>query len=191
MGWDKLSFWYSAIFSVEWCMMVSQLWAWLAYDAAALPPSWQIVDCSLYHLSSASLSMQRPWGGGSHWEDISKYMKFSDGEHSANWTVQCYTNNKPWITSHLKALHKRKRALRSGHQREEESTAWTGNLQEEAGGWTKKTSVRNVWIGTLLVPDKRQSSGSLEKATKLDSIQHCSHRVLKFDLKDLITSGQP
>ncbi|KAK0154383.1 hypothetical protein N1851_003537 [Merluccius polli] len=51
---------------------------------------------------------------------ITDYIRFCEDTTMPARTVQCFSNNKPWITSDLKALlNKKKKAFRSGDREEQ------------------------------------------------------------------------
>ncbi|KAK0141851.1 hypothetical protein N1851_020482 [Merluccius polli] len=51
---------------------------------------------------------------------ITDYIRFCEDTTMPARTVHCFSNNKPWITSDLKALlNKRKKAFRSGDREEQ------------------------------------------------------------------------
>ena len=64
---------------------------------------------------------------------ITDYIRFCEDTTMPARTVHCFSNNKPWITSDLKALLKKKRWL-SGL--ETERSRGECNVKEEAGGQT-------------------------------------------------------
>lgn len=46
---------------------------------------------------------------------ITEYIKFCEHSTLTAWTVCCFPNNKPWITSDLKVLlNNKKKAFRAG-----------------------------------------------------------------------------
>ena len=97
-------------------------------------------------------------------------------------TVQCFSNNKPWITSDLKALlNKKKRAFRSGdrqeqrrvqHELREMLRTCKDNYRRKLEAKLQQNSVRDVWTGMMNITGMkgkdRQTSGSLDRANQFN-----------------------
>ena len=107
---------------------------------------------------------------------ITVYIRFCEDTNMPARTVHCSSNNKPWITSDLKALlNKKKRAFRSGDRQEQrrvqhELREMLRTCQEEAG--LQQNSVRDVWTGMMNITGMkgkdRQTSGSLDRANQFN-----------------------
>ncbi|XP_027869613.1 uncharacterized protein LOC114142475 [Xiphophorus couchianus] len=88
---------------------------------------------------------------------ITDYIRFCEDTVMPARTVRCFSNNKPWITSDLKALlNKKKMAFRSGDkeeqrrvQRELRETLRTckDNYRRKLESKLEQNSVRDVWKG--------------------------------------------
>ncbi|KAK0147905.1 hypothetical protein N1851_012366 [Merluccius polli] len=111
---------------------------------------------------------------------ITDYIRFCDDTTMPARTVHCFSNNKPWITSDLKALlNKKKKAFRSGdseeqrrvqHELREMLRTCKDNYRRKLEAKLQQTSVRDVWAGmkhiTGMKGKDRQTSGSLDRANQ-------------------------
>ena len=114
---------------------------------------------------------------------ISEYIRFCEHTTMPTRTVLCFPNNKPWITNDVKVLlNKKKRAFRSGdrkelrrvqHELRDMLRACKDTYRRRLEAKLQQNNVRDVWTGMKPIKQGkvsgRQSSGSLERANKLNS----------------------
>ncbi|KAK0145656.1 hypothetical protein N1851_015437 [Merluccius polli] len=108
---------------------------------------------------------------------ITDYIRFCEDTTMPARTVHCFSNNKPWITSDLKALPNKKKAFRSGDREEQRRVqqelremlrTCKDNYRRKLEAKLQQNSVRDVWAGmkhiTGMKGKDRQTSGSLDRA---------------------------
>ena len=113
---------------------------------------------------------------------ITEYIRFCEDTTMPARTVRCFSNNKPWITSDLKALlNEKKRAFRSGDREEQRRVQHRlrdmlrkckDDYRRKLEAKLQQNSVRDVWTGmkniTGMKGKDRQTSGSLDRANQLN-----------------------
>ena len=113
---------------------------------------------------------------------ITDYIRLCEDTNMPARTVHCFSNNKPWITSDLKALlNKKKRAFGSGdrveqrrvqHELREMLRTCKDNYRRKLEAKLQLNSVRDVWTGmkniTGMKGKDRQTSGSLDRANQFN-----------------------
>ena len=113
---------------------------------------------------------------------ITDNIRFCEDTNMPAWTVHCFSNNKPWITSDLTALLKKKnRAFRSGdreeqrrmqHELREMLRTCKDSYRRKLEAKLQQNSVRDVWTGmkniTGVKGKDRQTSGSLDRANQFN-----------------------
>ena len=113
---------------------------------------------------------------------ITDYIRLCEDTNMPARTVHCFSNNKPWITSDLKALlNKKKRAFGSGdrveqrrvqHELREMLRTCKDNYRRKLEAKLQLNSVRDVWTGmkniTGIKGKDRQTSGSLDRANQFN-----------------------
>ena len=111
---------------------------------------------------------------------ITDYIRFFEDTTMPARTEHCFSNNKLWITSELKALlNKNKMAFRSGdkeeqrgvqHELREALRTCKDNNRRKLDAKLLQNSVRDVWTGmkhiTGMKGKSRQTSGSLDRANQ-------------------------
>ncbi|KAI3362697.1 hypothetical protein L3Q82_001764 [Scortum barcoo] len=114
---------------------------------------------------------------------ITEYIRFCEDTTMPAQTVYCFSNNKPWRTSDLKALlNKKKRAFRSGDREEQWRvqhelrdmlrTCKDNYRRKLEAKLSQQNNVRDVWTGmkhiTGMKGKDRQTSGSLDRANQFN-----------------------
>lgn len=113
---------------------------------------------------------------------ITEYIRFCEDTTIPARTVACFSNNKPWITSDLKALlNEKKRAFRSGDREEQRRVQHRlrdmlrkckDDYRRKLEAKLQQNSVRDVWTGmkhiTGMKGKDRQTSGSLDRANQFN-----------------------
>ena len=151
-----------------------------AYDATALPPLGKS-DHNLVMMTPKYVPLVRRQPVHTNMTDcITDYIRFCEDTTMPVRTVHCFSNNKQWITSDLKALlNKKKKAFRSGdkeeqrrvqHELREMLRTCKDNYRRKLEAKLQQNSVRDVWAGmkhiTGMKGKDRQTSGSLDRANQ-------------------------
>ncbi|TWW53955.1 hypothetical protein D4764_0170340 [Takifugu flavidus] len=114
---------------------------------------------------------------------VSDYIKFCTENSVPTKKVRCYPNNKPWVTSDLKALlNKKKRAFTAGDPAELRSVQkeLKRSLKESKDAYRKKleerlerNQTRDVWSGMRTITGFqkkgiRSADGNVDQANELN-----------------------
>ncbi|KAI4899250.1 hypothetical protein NFI96_000608 [Prochilodus magdalenae] len=105
-------------------------------------------------------------------ECITDYINFCVDSTVPTRTVECYPNNKPWVTKDIKALlNKKKRAFRAGDQEEVRTTQRElKRTIREAKDRYRRKNMREVWssITGFRSSNNRGVEGSVDRANELN-----------------------
>ena len=114
-------------------------------------------------------------------------------------TVRCFPNNKPWITSNVKALLNRKKmAFKEGNQAElrQVQGELKVRLKEAKEDYRKKVeqklqenNMKEVWDGMKTITGLRKSSSSVEG--DLDRANQLNQFYNRFDCPASVDNGRP
>ena len=140
---------------------------------------------------------------------ITEYINFCEQTILPAKTVNCFPNNKPWITSDLKTLlNKKKEAFKSGdksllksiqHELRDKLRRGRDSYRKKLEAKLQQNNSRDVWAGMKAITGfkgrDRLTVGTLERANELNTFFHrfssLPAAVSSTSTSHLTSSSQP